>query len=61
MNKEVRIKINTDGKVEIDSNIFKNCKEVSDHLAKILGKVENFYIKDEMDTEEKVTIDINTN
>ncbi|MBI3397667.1 MAG: hypothetical protein HY026_00255 [Deltaproteobacteria bacterium] len=57
MNREIRIRITHDGKVEIDSSIFKDCKEAAEHLAKILGKVESFTEKDELDREVKIKID----
>jgi hypothetical protein len=57
MEREIRIKILPDGKVEIDSSIFKDCKEVAEYLTKVLGKVESFTEKDELDTEEKIKID----
>ena len=46
MNREIKIRITTDGKVEIDSTVFKDCKEVAEHLTKVLGKVERFTEKD---------------
>ncbi|HLE08428.1 MAG TPA: hypothetical protein VI914_02210 [Thermodesulfobacteriota bacterium] len=57
MGKEVRIRITPDGKVEVDSSIFKNCKEVAEHLSKILGKVELFTEKEELDTEERIKLE----
>ena len=57
MEREIRIKITPDGKVEIDSTIFKDCKEVAEYLSRLLGKVESFTEKDELDTEEKIKID----
>ncbi len=57
MEREIKIKIAPDGKVEIDSSIFKDCKEVAEHLSKLLGKVESFTEKDELDTVEKIKID----
>ena len=57
MEREIKIKIAADGKVEIDSSIFKDCKEVAEHLSKMLGKVESFTEKDELDTVEKIKID----
>ncbi len=57
MEREIKIKIAPDGKVEIDSSIFKDCKEVAEHLSKILGKVESFTEKDELETVEKIKID----
>jgi hypothetical protein len=57
MEREIKIKITPDGKVEVDSTIFKDCKEVAEHLSKLLGKVESFTEKDELDTVEKIKID----
>ncbi len=57
MEREIKIKIAPDGKVEIDSSIFKDCKEVAEHLSKLLGKVESFTEKDELDTVEKIKVD----
>ncbi|MBI5560437.1 MAG: hypothetical protein HY883_04120 [Deltaproteobacteria bacterium] len=57
MNREIRIRITPDGKVEVDSTIFKDCKEVAEHLSKILGKVELFTEKETIDTEERIKIE----
>jgi hypothetical protein len=57
MEREIRIKITPEGKVEIDSTIFKDCKEVAEYLTKVLGKVESFTEKDELDTVERIKID----
>ncbi|MBE9502592.1 MAG: hypothetical protein IME96_00270 [Proteobacteria bacterium] len=59
MDKEIKIKITPDGKVEIDSTVFSDCKEIADHLAKVLGKVEKFSIKEHDDAVEKINIDSN--
>ncbi|MDH4226876.1 MAG: hypothetical protein OEV59_03855 [Deltaproteobacteria bacterium] len=56
MGKEIKIKITPDGKVEIDSTVFKDCKEVAEHLSKVIGKVEVFTIKEEHEREEKLRI-----
>lgn len=56
-NREIRIRITPDGKVEIDSTIFKDCKEIAGHLSKALGKVESFTEKDELDREVRIKID----
>ncbi len=56
MNKEIRIKIHPDGKVEVDSTVFTDCTEVANHLAKILGKVESLTIKDEHEDKELIKI-----
>lgn len=57
MNREIRIRITADGKVEIDSSVYKDCKEVAAHLTRIIGKAEKFYEKDELDTEDRLKID----
>ncbi|MEE8575340.1 MAG: hypothetical protein V3T30_08000 [Thermodesulfobacteriota bacterium] len=57
MDREIRIKITPDGKVEIDSTVFNDCKEVANHLSNILGKVEKFEVKEEEDTVERIKLD----
>lgn len=57
MDREIRVRITADGKVEIDSTVFKDCKEVAEHLSKVLGKVERFEIKEEEDTVARIKID----
>lgn len=57
MDREIRIKITTDGKVEIDSTVFKDCKEVAQHLTKVIGKAESFTEKGELDREVRVRIE----
>ncbi|MBI5237492.1 MAG: hypothetical protein HY887_03610 [Deltaproteobacteria bacterium] len=47
MERQIRVRITKDGKVEIDSSIFKDCKEVAEHLTRHLGKIETFVEKDE--------------
>lgn len=59
MDREIRIRIAADGKVEIDSTIFEDCKDVADHLAGVLGKVESFSEKDDLDTEKRIKIGSN--
>lgn len=59
MDREIKIKITPDGKVEVDSTVFNDCKDVADHLARVLGKVEEFMVKDEYDTKERIKIDSN--
>ena len=36
---------------------FKDCKEIAEHLTKILGKIESFTEKDELDRKISVKID----
>jgi len=57
MDRQIRIRITKDGKVEIDSTVFKDCKDVAEHLTKHLGRVESFTEKDELDTAIRVKID----
>ncbi|MBI5598343.1 MAG: hypothetical protein HY890_01240 [Deltaproteobacteria bacterium] len=56
MAREIKIRITPDGKVEVDSSIFKDCKEVADHLSRLLGEVELFTEKEAVDVEEKVRV-----
>lgn len=48
MDRQIKIRITPDGKVEIDSSVYKDCKEVARHLTKNLGQVESFAEKDEV-------------
>lgn len=57
MDRQIRIRITKDGRVEIDSSVYNDCKEVAGHLTKNLGKVESFMEKDEFDREIKVKIE----
>ncbi len=57
MDRQIRIRITPDGKVEIDSTVFKDCKEIAEHLTKVLGKIESFTEKDELDREVRIKID----
>ncbi len=57
MDRQIRIRITKDGKVEIDSSVYKDCKEVAEHLTKNLGRVESFMEKDEFESEIKVKIE----
>ncbi|VAV82835.1 hypothetical protein MNBD_DELTA01-814 [hydrothermal vent metagenome] len=57
MGKEIKIKITPEGKVEIDSTVFDDCKSVADHLAKILGRVEKFSVKEDDELDELIKID----
>lgn len=51
MDRKIKIKITKDGKVEIDSSVFSDCTEVADKLKKLLGKVEKFDVKDEIEAD----------
>ncbi len=57
MDRQIRIRITADGKVEIDSSVFNDCKEIAEHLTKVLGKIESFTEKDELDREVRIKID----
>lgn len=56
MDKEIKIKITPDGKVEIDSSVFEDCKEVAQHFSNLLGNVERFEVKEEHELEEQLKI-----
>lgn len=57
MDREIRIRITADGKVEIDSSVFTDCKEVAELLTKPLGTVESFSEKDDLDNEVRIKIE----
>jgi len=57
MDREIRIRITRDGKVEIDSTVFRDCKEVAEHFTKVLGKAESFIEKEGLDAEMKIKIE----
>jgi len=57
MDRQIRIRITKEGKVEVDSTIYNDCKEVAEHLTKVLGEMESFTEKDELDTAVRVKID----
>ncbi len=58
MDKKIKIKITSDGKVEIDSTVFNDCKDVANHLTRLLGMVEKFDVKDETEAEAEERIKI---
>lgn len=60
MDRQIRIRITKDGLVEIDSTVFKDCKEIADHLVRNLGEIEKFVEKDDLDTEVRVDIETKT-
>jgi len=60
MDRQIRIRITKEGKVEVDSTIYNDCKEVAEHLTKLLGEMESFTEKDELDTAIRVKIDSET-
>ena len=47
MDRQIKIKITKDGKVEVDSSVFKDCMDVAGKLKDILGRVEKIDVKDE--------------
>ena len=47
MDRQIKIKITKDGKVEVDSSVFKDCMEVAGKLKDLLGRVEKIDVKDE--------------
>ena len=57
MDWQIRIRITKEGKVEVDSTIYNDCKEVAEHLTRVLGEMESFTEKDELDTAIRVKID----
>jgi len=59
MDRQIKIKITKDGKVEVDSSVFKDCMEVAGKLKDILGRVEKIDVKDETEIalEKKLKID----
>lgn len=57
MDRQIRIRITKEGKVEVDSTIYNDCKEVAEHLTRVLGEMESFTEKDELDTAIRVKID----
>jgi len=57
MDRSIRIRITKDGRVEIDSTVFTDCKSVAEQLTEHLGKIERFEIKDDLDTTERITVE----
>lgn len=47
MDRQIKIKITKDGKVEVDSSVFQDCMAVADKLKDLLGSVEKIDVKDE--------------
>lgn len=60
MDKKIKIKITSDGKIEIDSTVFNDCKDVANHLTNLLGSIEKFDVKDETGAEAEDRIKIKT-
>ena len=52
MDRKIKIKITRDGKVEVDSTVFEDCRDIADQLKRLLGEVEEFTVKDETVPEE---------
>ena len=52
MDRKIKIKITRDGKVEVDSTVFEDCRDIADQLKRLLGEVEEFTVKDETAPEE---------
>ncbi len=57
VDRQIRIRITKEGKVEIDSSVYNDCKEVAEHLTKLLGEMESFTEKDELDSTVRIKID----
>jgi len=57
MEKSIRIRITKDGRVEIDSTVFSDCKAVADQLTANLGSIETFEEKDDLDTRIRIKIE----
>lgn len=57
MDKQVRIRILPDGRVEIDSSVYTDCKEIAQLLTKNLGTIESFEEKDEEHSGMRVKIE----
>ena len=47
MDRQIKIKITKDGKVEVDSSVFQDCMDVAGKLKDLLGSVEKIDVKDE--------------
>lgn len=58
MDRQIKIKITKDGKVEVDSSVFKDCTEVANQLKKLLGDIERFDVKEETEIEGEERIKI---
>ncbi|HHD11433.1 MAG TPA: DUF2997 domain-containing protein [Deltaproteobacteria bacterium] len=57
MDREIKIRIRPDGKVEIDASVFEDCREIAEHLQRLIGTVEVFTVKEELEGEEKIKIE----
>ena len=47
MDRQIKIRITKEGKVEVDSTVFKDCMDVANKLRDLLGNVEKIDVKDE--------------
>jgi len=47
MDRQIKIRITKDGKVEVDSSVFQDCMDVAGKLKDLLGSVEKIDVKDE--------------
>ncbi|HAS16661.1 MAG: hypothetical protein A2Y48_00760 [Nitrospirae bacterium RIFCSPLOW2_12_42_9] len=58
MDRQIKIRITKDGKVEVDSSVFKDCMDIAEQLKKLLGKIEKVDVKDESEliSEERLKI-----
>ena len=57
MDRQIRIRILPDGRVEIDSSVYTDCKEIAQLLTKNLGTIESFEEKDSEDAGIRVKIE----
>lgn len=59
MDRQIKIRITKDGKVEVDSSVFTDCMDVANKLKDLLGTVERIDVKDETETalDRKLRID----
>ena len=59
MDRQIKIRITKEGKVEVDSTVFKDCMDVANKLRDLLGNVEKIDVKDETEIalEKKLRID----
>lgn len=58
MDRQIKIRITKDGKVEVDSSIFKDCMDIAEKLKHLLGSIEKVNVKDETEfVEERIKIE----
>ncbi len=58
MDRKIKIKIAKDGKVEVDSSVFEDCRDIAEQFKKLLGEMEEFSIKDDTAREEEERLKI---